>query len=79
MKIINKYILKQLIVSFALVLVGLVTLIWLTQSLRMIEMIVTKGVSFRVFMEMTMLVLPNFVQIGVIKNARLLVHEKLLV
>lgn len=63
MKIINKYILKQLIISFFLVLVGMITLVWLTQSLRMIEMIVTKGVSFRVFMEMTLLVLPNFIQI----------------
>ncbi len=63
MKILNKYILKQLIVSFTLVLLGLTMLVWLTQSLRMIDMIVTKGVSVRIFLEMTMLVLPNFVQI----------------
>ncbi len=63
MKIINKYILKQLIVSFSLVLLGLTMLIWLTQSLRMIDMIVTKGVSVRIFLEMTLLALPNFIQI----------------
>ena len=39
------------------------TLVWLTQSLRMIDMIVTKGVPLRVFLEMTFLVLPNFIQI----------------
>ncbi len=63
MKILSKYILKQLIVSFFLVLLGLTMLVWLTQSLRMIDMIVTKGVSVRIFFEMTLLVLPNFIQI----------------
>ena len=63
MKILNKYILKQLIVSFSLVLLGLTMLVWLTQSLRMIDMIVTKGVSVRIFLQMTLLVLPNFLQI----------------
>ena len=56
MKILNKYILKQLIVSFSLVLLGLTMLVWLTQSLRMIDMIVTKGVSVRIFLQMTLLV-----------------------
>ncbi len=63
MKILNKYILKQLIVSFLLILLGLTMLVWLTQSLRMIDMIVTKGVSVRIFLQMTLLVLPNFLQI----------------
>ena len=63
MKILNKYILKQLLVGFTLVLVSMTTLVWLTQSLKMIDMIVTKGVSVGVFVKMTLLVLPNFVQI----------------
>lgn len=63
MKILNRYILKQLIVSFTLILLGLTMLVWLTQSLRMIDMIVTKGVSVRIFIQMTLLVLPNFIQI----------------
>lgn len=63
MKILNKYILKQLFVGFTLVLVSMTTLVWLTQSLKMIDMIVTKGVSVGVFIKMTLLVLPNFVQI----------------
>lgn len=49
--------------SFSLILLGLTMLIWLTQSLRMIDMIVTKGVSVRIFLEMTVLALPNFIQI----------------
>ena len=63
MKILNRYILKQLIVAFLLILLGLTTLVWLTQSLRMIDMIVTQGVSVRIFIQMTLLVLPNFLQI----------------
>ncbi len=63
MMILNKYIFKQLLVSFVLVLTGMTVLVWLTQSLRMIDMIVTKGVSVGVFLKMTLLVLPNFIQI----------------
>lgn len=63
MKILTRYILKQMVVSFTLILCGLTALVWLTQSLRMIDMIVTKGVPVRIFLEMTLLVLPNFIQI----------------
>ncbi len=62
MKIVDKYILRQLMVGFTLILVSLTILIWLTQSLKMIDMIVTKGVSVGVFLEMTLLVLPKFLQ-----------------
>ena len=63
MMILNKYIFKQLFVGFILVLTGMTILVWLTQSLKMIDMIVTKGVSVGVFLKMTVLVLPNFIQI----------------
>lgn len=63
MKITDKYILRQLIVGFLLVLSCLTMLVWLTQSLRMIDMIVSKGVGAWVFIEMTLLVLPKFMQI----------------
>ena len=61
--ILTKYIFKQLILSFVLILLGMTALVWLTQSLRMIDMIVTKGVPMSIFLEMTLLVLPNFIQI----------------
>lgn len=63
MTILDKYVLKQIVVGFAVVLISMTVLVWLTQSLRMIDMIVTKGVSVGVFVRMTMLVLPNFIQI----------------
>ncbi|MBP5343554.1 MAG: LPS export ABC transporter permease LptF [Alphaproteobacteria bacterium] len=63
MKIIDKYILKQAVIGFLTILISLTILIWLTQSLRMIDMIVTKGVSVQIFLKMTLLILPNFLQI----------------
>ena len=63
MKIVDKYILRQLVVGFTLILVSLTILIWLTQSLKMIDMIVTKGVSVWIFLKMTFLVMPYFLQI----------------
>ena len=63
MKLVDKYILRQAVVGFLTILICLTILIWLTQSLRMIDMIVTKGVSVYIFLKMTFLVLPNFLQI----------------
>jgi LPS-assembly protein len=50
-------------VGFILILLSMTTLIWLTQSLKMLDMIVTKGASVGIFLKMTFLVLPNFIQI----------------
>lgn len=63
MKIVDKYIFRQTLVGFLTILISLTVLIWLTQSLRMIDMIVTKGVGVGVFLKMTLLILPNFMQI----------------
>lgn len=63
MQVLSKYVLKQLTGSFIVVILGLTLLIWLTQSLKMIDMVVSKGVSARIFLEMTFLVLPSFIQI----------------
>lgn len=63
MKILDRYILKQLVIGFALVLISMTVLVWLTQSLKMIDMMVTKGVSVGIFIQMTLLVLPNFLQV----------------
>ncbi len=63
MKIVDRYILRQLVVGFLLILVSLTLLVWLTQSLRMIDMMVSRGASVGTFIKMTLLVLPNFIQI----------------
>ena len=63
MKIINKYIIKQLLIGFLLIALGMTGIIWLSQSLKMIDWIVNKGVSVGLFIELTFLVLPNFIAV----------------
>jgi lipopolysaccharide export system permease protein len=57
---IDRYMLRQLLVALVAVSGGLVALIWLTQSLRFVELVVNRGLSFRVFFELTSLLIPNF-------------------
>jgi len=60
---INKYILRQLLIGMVIVTIGLTCVIWLTQSLRFIDMIVNRGLSAGTFVYLTMLLLPNFLSI----------------
>ena len=59
----SKYVLRQLFVGMILVTVGLTCIIWLSQSLRFIEMIVNRGLSAGMFGYLTVLLLPNFIVI----------------
>ncbi len=56
----DRYILRQLAVALLAVTVGLAALVWLTQSLRFIELVLDRGLSFGVFLELTGLLLPSF-------------------
>ena len=56
----TRYVLRQLLVGMILVTAGLTCIIWLSQSLRFIEMIVNRGLSAGMFVYLTMLLLPNF-------------------
>ncbi len=57
---IDRYIFRQLSLSLIAVTVGLAALVWLTQSLRFIELVLDRGLSITVFVELTSLMLPNF-------------------
>lgn len=59
----DRYVFRQL--AFALVAVtgALVALIWLTQSLRFVELVVNRGLSLRVFLQLTGLLVPGFVAV----------------
>jgi lipopolysaccharide export system permease protein len=46
-----------------LITAGLSILLWLSQSLRFIDMIVNKGLSVAVFLKLTMLLLPGFLMV----------------
>jgi lipopolysaccharide export system permease protein len=60
-KRVDRYILSQLFLALVLVTVGLVALIWLTQSLRFIQIIVNHGLSPVAFFKLTALLVPGFV------------------
>jgi len=59
----TRYVLLQLFVGMVLVTIGLTSIIWLSQSLRFIEMIVNQGVTAVTFIYLTMLMLPNFLTV----------------
>ncbi|MBE6458633.1 MAG: LPS export ABC transporter permease LptF [Alphaproteobacteria bacterium] len=59
MKKLNLYIAKQIVVGFLLVAFCLMSIIWLTQSLRFIELITNKGISLSIFIKMTSLLMPR--------------------
>ena len=56
----DRYIFHQLALALLGVTVGLAVLVWLTQSLRFIELVLDRGLSFLVFIELTGLLLPGF-------------------
>ncbi|WP_376099113.1 LPS export ABC transporter permease LptF [Roseomonas sp. CCTCC AB2023176] len=57
---VTRYISRQIAFSLIAVTVGLAALIWLTQSLRFIELVLDRGLPFSVFIELTGLLLPSF-------------------
>ncbi|WP_246832314.1 LPS export ABC transporter permease LptF [Thalassospira sp. MCCC 1A03138] len=59
----TRYMLKQQFIMMVFVTLGLLCVIWLSQSLRFIEMIVNRGLSVSVFLQLTSLLLPSFLAI----------------
>ncbi len=59
----DRYVFRQLLVALVAVTGGLVALIWLTQSLRFVELVVNRGLTFWVFLQLTGLLVPSFVAI----------------
>ncbi|HEY1930374.1 MAG TPA: LPS export ABC transporter permease LptF [Acetobacteraceae bacterium] len=53
------YIFRQLLLALIAVTGGLTALIWLTQSLRFVELVVNHGLSFFVFLHLTALLIPS--------------------
>ncbi len=59
MKKLNKYIAGQILVGFLLVTFSLMSILWLTQSLRFVDLITGKGIPVSIFIEMTSLLMPR--------------------
>lgn len=63
MKSLDRYLFRQLFAGFVLVALALVCVLWLTQSLRFVELIVNRGLGIGMFVYFTALLLPNFLTI----------------
>jgi lipopolysaccharide export system permease protein len=63
MAVIQRYMLRQLVVVAALVTLTLTLAIWLTQSLRFVELIVNRGLSLQSYLYLTLLLLPSFLSL----------------
>ena len=63
MKLLSKYIIKQLMLGFVLVSIGMMAIVWLAQSFKMIDLFVTKGLSVWLFLKLTLVALPNFLAV----------------
>jgi lipopolysaccharide export system permease protein len=59
----DRYIFRQLFWALIAVTAGLTALIWLTQSLRFVELVVNRGLSLLVFMQLTGLLIPSFIAV----------------
>lgn len=59
MKKLNIYIMKQIFIGFLLVTFSLMSIIWLTQSLRFVDLITNNGIPISTFAEMTSLLMPR--------------------
>ncbi len=60
---IDRYVFRQLMGALIAVTGGLVALIWLTQSLRFVELVVNRGLSLGVFLGLTGLLIPSFIAV----------------
>jgi len=57
------YIFRQVLLALVVATGGLTALIWLTQSLRFVDLVVNRGLSFFVFIHLTALLIPSFIAI----------------
>lgn len=63
MKIINKYILRQMLFGFILMTSGLLAIVWLSQSLRLFEILLNSKVSILLFVRLTFALVPSYLSI----------------
>lgn len=82
MTAISRYILRQLFEATVFITIVLACTIWLTQSLRFVELIINRGLSLGAFLYLTSLLLPSFLIIILpvaLACAVLYVYNKLII
>src|SRR5258707_6125166 len=61
---ITRYILRQTLAPMIFVAVCFTAAVWLLQSLRLIDLIVNRGLSAGLFADLSLLLLPRLVDVG---------------
>jgi lipopolysaccharide export system permease protein len=61
--VVERYMFRQLIIVAVLVTMTLTLAIWLTQSLRFVELIVNRGLTLQSYLYLTLLLLPSFLSL----------------
>src|SRR5947199_6035336 len=59
----SKYVLNELIAPTALFALLMTTVVWLTQSLRLLDLVINRGQSAPTFVYLTMMMLPQLLVI----------------
>ncbi|MGH7121155.1 MAG: LPS export ABC transporter permease LptF [Acetobacteraceae bacterium] len=59
----DRYFFRQLLAGLIVSTGGLAALIWLTQSLRFLDLVIDRGLSLGVFLELTGLLIPSFIAV----------------
>lgn len=60
---VNRYILRHSTIVFLVFTLSLTCIVWLSQSLRFVDMIVNRGLSLGVFLKFAGLLIPNLLQL----------------
>jgi len=60
---ISRYMLRQTLAMAAMVAVAFAVAVWLVQSLRLIDLIVNRGLSVGLFLDLALLILPRLVEV----------------
>ncbi len=63
MKILERYIFKQISIGFLVVAMSLLAMLWLTQSLRFVELVTRQGLPVYLFAELTSFLMPRIFNI----------------
>lgn len=82
MRSIDRYVLRQLFEATVFITIALAAIIWLTQSLRFVELIINRGLSLGSFLYLTALLLPSFLLVilpAALACAILFVYNKLII
>ena len=71
MSLFSRYVFRQVTNAFVIILVTLTTIVWLATALKQLDLIVTQGQGFVLFLKMTVLSLPSLMAL-IAPNAMLM-------